>query len=82
MLQNYVEKEQMRELRSGVQYKYTILNNKYKMIKLLGEGKTSKVYLCEHLRNAAKKVAVKLIKQEFLDSNADAIADIDSEITI
>ena len=36
------------------------------MMKKIGEGYSSKVYLCEELANPNKKVALKLIKVDYL----------------
>jgi serine/threonine protein kinase len=60
--------------------KYPIFNDKYEIIDHLGEGKTSKVYLCRELNNPSKKVALKLIRNEFINSDSGAIQNIEREI--
>lgn len=52
------------------------------MIKLLGEGKTSRVYLCQEIENPNNEVAIKLIKQQFLESQNDAVQFVEQEIRI
>ena len=58
-----------------------IFNNKYEILKNLGEGNTSKVYLAKAI-NSDKKVAIKVIKEEFLRRDADSILSVQNEITI
>ena len=48
----------------------------------MGEGKTSKVYLCREIANPEKKVALKLIRNEFINSDPTAILNIEREIEI
>ena len=59
-----------------------IFNNKYEIIKSLGEGNTSKVYLAQALDNQNQQVAIKVIKDEFLRRDADSILSVQNEITI
>jgi serine/threonine protein kinase len=61
---------------------YPIFNDTYEIIDHLGEGKTSKVYLCREIANPSKKVALKLIRNEFISSDPSAISNIESEIQI
>jgi len=58
-----------------------IFNNKYEILKNLGEGNTSKVYLGKAL-NSNEQVAIKVIKEEFLRRDADSILSVQNEITI
>lgn len=60
--------------------KYPIFNEQYEIIDHLGEGKTSKVYLCREIDNPNKKVALKLIRNEFINSDPTAIKNIEREI--
>jgi len=59
-----------------------IFNNKYEILKNLGEGNTSKVYLGKALDNPNQQVAIKVIKEEFLRRDADSILSVQNEITI
>merc|ERR1712110_826668 len=52
-----------------------IFNKKCELIKHLGDGETAKVYLARSLRSGGK-VAIKMIKDEFLmrhDENAESV---------
>lgn len=64
--------------------KYPIFNNKYEMFKELGEGNTSKVYLAQSLSDSIKPrlVAIKVLKPNFLQANADNIHSVENEIRI
>ena len=59
-----------------------IFNNKFEILKSLGEGNTSKVYLARALENQSQLVAIKVIKDEFLRRDADSILSVQNEITI
>ena len=61
---------------------YPVFNEQYEIIDHLGEGKTSKVYLCREIANPEKKVALKLIRNEFINSDPAAISNIENEIRI
>jgi len=61
---------------------YPVFNEQYEIIDHLGEGKTSKVYLCREIANPEKKVALKLIRNEFIHSDSAAISNIENEIRI
>jgi len=52
------------------QTKYPIFNDKYEIIKHLGDGETAKVYLGRSLESG-EKVAIKIIKDEFMYRNND-----------
>lgn len=60
--------------------KYSIFNDEYNVIESLGEGKTSRVYLCTELKDPKKKVALKLVRQDFLSKDKAAIKSIEQEI--
>ena len=51
------------------------------MIKSLGEGNTSKVYLGRHTQNGTH-AAIKILKEEFLRRDKDSILSVHNEITI
>jgi len=40
------------------------------------------VYLCEHLKDSSKKIALKLLKQEFLSKGKHHIKSVEQEISI
>jgi len=60
--------------------KYPILNGEYEIMKVLGDGKTSKVYLCRSIKDPDSKVAMKLIRDEFLEKNDNNLKSIEKEI--
>jgi serine/threonine protein kinase len=63
--------------------KHPIFNNEYEIIKSLGEGNTSKVYLATKLNDSTgKQVAIKILKEEFLRRDEDSILSVQNEITI
>lgn len=61
---------------------HPIFNGKYEILKSLGEGNTSKVYLARSLENSVNHVAVKILKDEFLRRDNDSILSVHNEITI
>jgi len=42
--------------------KFSVFNDEYNVVESLGEGKTSRVYLCHELKDPKKKVALKLVR--------------------
>ena len=42
--------------------KYSQFNDEYHVIESLGEGKTSRVYLCQDIKDPSKQVALKLVR--------------------
>jgi len=61
---------------------HPIFNNQFEILKSLGEGNTSKVYLGRSLANPSVQVAIKVLKEEFLKRDSDAILSVRNEITI
>lgn len=61
---------------------HPIFNGQYEILKSLGEGNTSKVYLARSLVNPLEHVAVKILKDEFLRRDNDSILSVHNEITI
>lgn len=62
--------------------KHPIFNKEYEILSSLGEGNTSKVYLCRSLKDPKKKVALKLLREEFLQRDGDSIKSVEQEIQI
>lgn len=58
-----------------------MFNEKYEILKSLGEGNTSKVYLGKAL-DGDNYVAIKILKEEFLRRDTDSIVSVQNEITI
>ena len=52
---------------------YPVFNQKYSIVKSLGEGHTSKVYLGQAVANPNVQVAIKVLKEDFLAKEKDAI---------
>ena len=57
--------------------KYSKFNDEYHVVESLGEGKTSRVYLCQEIKDPSKKVALKLVRQDFLSKDKAAIKSIE-----
>lgn len=62
--------------------KYPIFNQRYEILKSLGEGNTSKVYLARELQAPNNLLAVKVMKEEYLRRDKDSIYSVENEITI
>ena len=60
--------------------KHPIFNNEYEILSSLGDGNTSKVYMCRSLEDPTKKVALKLLRDEFLNRSKDSIKSVEREI--
>jgi len=60
---------------------HPIFNGQYNIIKSLGEGNTSKVYLGRSITNNSF-AAIKILKEEFLRRDNDSILSVHNEITI
>ena len=58
-----------------------MFNGQYEVIKSLGEGNTSKVYLGRDTQNGTF-AAIKILKEEFLRRDNDSILSVHNEITI
>jgi len=61
---------------------HPIFNGTYEILKSLGEGNTSKVYLARNMQNPTEHVAIKILKDEFLKRDHDSILSVHNEITI
>lgn len=62
--------------------KHPIFNNEYEILSSLGEGNTSKVYLCRSTEDPEKKIALKLLREEFLNRDKESIKSVEQEIQI
>ena len=60
---------------------HPIFNQKFEILKSLGEGNTSKVYLGKEL-TGNNYCAIKILKEEFLRRDSDSILSVHNEITI
>jgi serine/threonine protein kinase len=61
---------------------HPVFNGKFEILKSLGEGHTSKVYLARNIEDPNQHVAVKILKDEFLRRDNDSILSVHNEITI
>jgi len=62
--------------------KHPIFNNEYEILQSLGEGNTSKVYMARSLKDPSNIMALKLLREEFLQRDVDSIKSVESEIQI
>ena len=62
--------------------KHPIFNNKHEVVRSLGTGSTSKVYLCNDINDNKNKVALKCIRSEFLEKDKGNIKQIEKEIQV
>jgi serine/threonine protein kinase len=62
--------------------KHPIFNGEYEILSSLGEGNTSKVYMARSLEDKDKIVALKLLKEEFLQRDSQSIKSVEQEIQI
>lgn len=53
--------------------KNIVLNDKYELISLLGNGKTAMVYLAKSIKNPNEQVAIKILKRKFLQKESEAL---------
>lgn len=61
---------------------HPVFNAKYEILKSLGEGNTSKVYLGKLIGGTEEYAAIKILKEEFLRRDSDSILSVHNEITI
>lgn len=61
---------------------YPVFNDQFWIVKSLGEGNTSKVYLGRSINFPDQYVAIKLLKEEFLKRDNDSLVSVQNEITI
>lgn len=66
----------------GKKQKHPIFNSEYEIVGSLGEGNTSKVYLARSLSDPKKQVAIKLLREEFLQRDESSIKSVEKEIQI
>lgn len=59
--------------------KYPVFNQEYELLGSLGEGTTSKVYKARSLKDG-KLVALKLLREDYLQKEDDAITAVENEI--
>merc|ERR1711939_33855 len=68
--------------KSQKKQKHPIFNDQYEILSSLGEGNTSKVYLCRSLKNPKEMMALKLLRDEFLSRDEKSIKAVEKEIQI
>jgi serine/threonine protein kinase len=59
---------------------HPVFNKEYEILRSLGDGKTSKVYLCKSIKDTEKKVAMKLLREEFLQKDEKNVKSVEKEI--
>ena len=59
---------------------FPIFNRQFQIVRDLGTGATSKVYLAQSLSNPAIKVAIKIYNRQWIKNNSDATQIINDEI--
>ena len=57
--------------------KHPIFNGEFEIISSLGEGNTSKVYLARSLTNPKEQIALKLLREEFLNRDKNSIKSVE-----
>ena len=67
---------------SQTKSKHPVFNHEWEILSSLGEGNTSKVYLCRSLKDPKQKIALKLLREEFLQRDGDSIKSVEQEIQI
>jgi len=65
------------EPRSPKKQRHPIFNKEYEILSSLGEGNTSKVYLCRSLKEPKKQIALKLLREEFLNRDDQSIKSVE-----
>ena len=68
--------------KSNKKQKHPIFNDQYEILSSLGEGNTSKVYLCRSIENPKEMMALKLLRDEFLSRDDKSIKAVEKEIQI
>jgi serine/threonine protein kinase len=61
---------------------FSVFNDQWKVLENLGEGNTAKVYLCENMKDPSQRMALKLLKQDFLAKGKHHIKSVEQEISI
>jgi len=69
-------------MESNESLEFAIFNDKYYIVKELGEGSTSSVYLCESIQDLNKKVALKIFKKEIINRNKKNVESFKNEVAI
>merc|ERR1712110_427469 len=77
-----MEKNANAKTETSKKHKHPIFNNEYEIMSSLGEGNTSKVYLCRSLADPKKQIALKLLREEFLNRDENSIKSVEQEIQI
>lgn len=65
-----------------IKRKHPVFNGEYEILSSLGEGNTSKVYLARSITNPSQTIALKILREEFLNRDSDSIKSVEQEIQI
>lgn len=77
-----MEKNAKTQKPTAKKQRHPIFNNEYEILSSLGEGNTSKVYLIRSLKDPKKQMALKLLREEFLNRDDHSIKSVEQEIQI
>lgn len=61
---------------------HPVFNKEWEILKSLGEGNTSKVYMARNIQDKKKVVALKIFREEFLTRDSESIKSVEKEIEI
>lgn len=67
-------------MEQGKKLQHPVFNGEYEILSSLGEGNTSKVYKARNIKNPKQIVALKLLREEFLQRDVDSIKAVENEI--
>jgi len=79
-LSNYDASTTERSSSGDNRRKWPIFGGEYEIIQNLGTGNTAKVYLAQSINDPNKKIAIKIMKSEYLNRNSRVIKNIEQEI--
>jgi serine/threonine protein kinase len=75
-----MEKNANSQKQSVKKQRHPIFNKEWEILSSLGEGNTSKVYLIRNLKDPKKQMALKLLREEFLNRDEQSIKSVEQEI--
>ena len=62
--------------------KKTIFNDRYEAVSMLGQGKSSRVYLVREIKHPHKLFALKIVRTKYLKEDSKTAKLIENEITL